>query len=58
MKIRIVMEIASKDPEAVKGMEMLVNEIRSGQLQRDMEKDSKVSMNKTARCKATVEILE
>lgn len=28
MKIGIVMEIASKDPEAVKGMEMLVNEIR------------------------------
>jgi len=56
MKIRIVVDLSTKDKSSIKDMKDVVNYIRSGKFQRDMEGDG--SKVKYAKCKATVEILE
>lgn len=56
MKIRIVVELASKSEDGIEAIKDVVNYIRSGKFQREMEDNN--TKTKCARCKATVEILE
>ena len=53
MKIRVVMELATKSESGIKSLRDMVNDIRSGQLQREA-KDTDIDV----KCKATVEVLE
>ena len=52
MKIRVVVELATKSEDGIKILRDMVNDIRSGKLQREAKDTDSV------RCKATVEVLE
>lgn len=55
MKVRIIVELSSKNEQSIKSIKDVVQYIRSGKFQRDMESDG---TTKCAKCKATVEVLE
>ena len=56
MKVRIIVELSSKNEDSIKSIKDVVQYIRSGKFQRDMESDG--TKIKCAKCKATVEVLE
>ena len=57
MKVRFTITLQSSDPEGIKGIEDFINAIKNRSFQSEMEKESKVSMNKILSCKATYEVL-
>ena len=52
------MTIATSNPRRIEELKELVNKIRCGELQREMEKEYAAAMDKVSKVTATVEVLE
>ena len=58
MKVKVEMTIATSNPRRIEELKELVNKIRCGELQREMEKEYAAAMDKVSKVTATVDVLE